>query len=480
MAQEIDLGYRPQPKQRVLHTTGARLILYGGAAGGGKSRSIRADAVAACLDNPGCQAFLFRRTLPELEQNHITPIRSELPESLGLGRYNGTRNRFEFANGSMLNFAYCENAGDEWRYHGAEMHWLGVDEAALFGPEQLTFLLSRVRLGSFDPREPELLPRIVYASNPGGPSHQYLKQIFIDGRTPETVFTDPETRMPAIFIPAKIEDNTYIDPSYALQFSRMSKAKQRMYRDGDWNVVAGAFFDCFETGRHVIRPFQVPHWWVKFRAIDWGHATPFSIGWWAVSDGSEVERRDGSKARLPAGALVKYREWYGCQPDAAGRITNAGLRMDGAQVAEKIKSMTDEQVHYTVADPSMWRVDSGPSQAEKMARAGVPCIRADNQREAGWQEMYQRMVGEDGEPMLYVFDRCTAFIETVPMLLADEKNFEDVVKGSHDHVGDESRYACMSRPWKRDRPEEPVKKTGWEFMSLVEQAKRMRRRESRI
>ncbi|MGI9504131.1 MAG: hypothetical protein ACR2RE_13875, partial [Geminicoccaceae bacterium] len=181
--------YEPQPRQRLLHETYARQILYGGAAGGGKSHSIRWDLIGLCLANPGCQAYLFRRTRPELEQTHVEAIKLELGETVG--RYAENRNRYEFKNGSNLYMCYCEREADLSRYLSAEMHAVGIDEASTFTERMIQFLKTRNRLGGWQPENDKRhevklkgteqtieigrLPRFVMGSNPGGPGHSYLK-----------------------------------------------------------------------------------------------------------------------------------------------------------------------------------------------------------------------------------------------------------------------------------------------------------------
>ena len=446
----IDLPYQAQPRQQLMHETLARQIMYGGAAGGGKSEGMRWDAIAFCIHNPGLDAYLFRRTRVELENTHIKRVKPELPAPLG--SYNQTRNRFEFWNGSFLNMCYAEHEDDVHNYNSVEFHWLGVDEAGQFTPYQIAYLRSRMRLGGFTPAaNAAQLPRCVLSCNPGGISHHYLKSTFIDAAPPETVFHDATMRDPSnpddkgwstIFIPAKIEDNKYLDAGYAAAFGGLPDHMQRMLRDGDWNVVAGAYFDCWETSKHVLQPFQIPRGWLRFRSVDWGHATPFSVGWWAVSDGSV----DG----MPTGALVRYREWYGAPANpVTGRVDGTkGLRMDAGDVAKEILARSvGEDIAYTVIDPSSKRTDSGPSPAEKMMRAGLPLVWADRAREPGWAELYGRLRGVDGVPMIYFFDTCVDTVRTLPVLQADMRRLEDVDTTGEDHAADDTRYACMSRPW---------------------------------
>lgn len=452
----IQLNYEPQPRQILLHSTTATQILYGGAAGGGKSHALRWDAYDFCMKNPGCFAYLIRKSHPQLESNHILPMKRELPKELG--SYNEQKKRFDWWNGSVLQFRHCEYDRDLHDFQGWECHWLGIDEASQLNEEHIKYMKTRVRLGSWKPTDPaamQRLPRCVMTSNPGGPSHHYLKALFIDQGPPETAFYDRTMRNPSnpnhqgwesIYIPARMDDNRFLDDNYAGQFGQLPEWQAKQLRDGDWNVVPGAFFDCW-SAKNIIKPFTIPPWWPRYRSCDWGFATPFSIGEWTVSDGSPVETPDGVKT-YPAGALIRIWEWYGCERDN-GRATNKGLRLDGSSVAAEVLRLRGRAAPGP-ADPSMWRADSGPSAAEKLILGGVVFFRGDNQREAGWQEMYSRI--KTG--MLLTFDTCYDFIRTVPTLTADLMNPNDVDKGGEDHIGDETRYMCMARPLYRDKPPE--------------------------
>ena len=445
----IELQYDPQTRQKLMHQTQATQILYGGAAGGGKSHSLRWDAYDFCMKNPGCMAYLIRKSHPQLEANHILPLKRELPKELG--NYNETKKRFDWWNGSTLQFRHCEYDRDLHDFQGWECHWLGIDEASQLNEEHIKYMKTRVRLGSWKPTDPaakKRLPRCVMTSNPGGPSHHYLKELFIDAGPPEVVFYDSMMKNPknpehkgwsSIFIPARMDDNQYLDDDYAGQFGQLPEWQAQQLRDGDWNVVPGAFFDCWNQD-NVIKPFTPPPYWAKFRSADWGFATPFSVGEWVVSDGTEVETPEGPR-NFPEGALIRVWEWYGNEKG------NKGLRMDAQAVGSKIRLQRGKCLPGP-GDPSMWRSDMGPSAAEKMAAGGVIFFRGDNQREAGWQEMYARI----NENMLFVFDTCYDFIRTIPVLCADPLNPNDVLKGGEDHVGDETRYMCMSRPYKKKEP----------------------------
>jgi hypothetical protein len=363
----------------------------------------------------------------------------------------------------------------------------------------LDYIISRVRLGKFQIKldklkdgNPEItsyaerLPRYALSANPGGESHHYLKAKFIDPAPPETEFFDSSLKDPndpedkgwsTVFIPASMRDNQYLDSGYAAQFGNLPDHIQRQLRDGDWNVVPGAFFDCFDSQRHVIKPFKIPRHWTRFRSVDWGHATPFATGWWAISDGSPVYDISGRKRTYPDGAMIRYREWYGCERKN-GRPTNKGVRLSGTEWAQQVLAKEDEgeDIKYGVADPSMWRADSGHSQAERAYNEGVILRKADNQRELGWQEMYRRIKDD----LLFVFEGCHDFIRTIPAIQSDDKRPEDITqtnRGGEDHIADETRYACMSRPriQRKEKPE--VRPDGWtfnDFMNMKPKEKRIR------
>ena len=436
---ELRLPYTPQPRQLVLHQTKARQILYGGAAGGGKSKAIRWDGIAFCLQNAGCQAYLFRRSLNELEKNHIVPLRRELPSQLGLGNYNETRKCYEFKNGSILWMCFCDREQDVTIYQGAEMHWIGIDEAAHMTPFQIGYLKSRNRLGDWTPEiDKDRLPRFVMGSNPGGPGHNYLKQIFLNQAPPETIFHDTTMRnpndsedkgWPSIFIPAKIADNKFIDVGYEASFGGLPPELARALREGDWDAVVGQALHTLSRTRHGLRPFKPPIHWTRFQVIDWGTASPFSIGWYCVSDGAELAGKEGYPPRwLPSGAVIRYAEWYGWNGQS-----NQGCRLAPQSVAKGIiekETQRNEIMDYRIGDTEMWAMKSGPSVQEWFLEADPRLVmrRAEKDRKRNYQEIQARLAGnprflEDGtieeDPMFFVTLDCTHFWRTTPSLTLD-------------------------------------------------------------
>jgi hypothetical protein len=262
-----------------------------------------------------------------------------------------------------------------------------------------------------------------------------------------------------LFIPARLTDNPALlmrDPGYVARLQQSgSEALVKAWLEGDWSVIEGAFFDKW-SGRNIVAPFQIPALWTRIRSFDWGYAAPFSVGWWAVvSDPWQC-----GAVTLPRGALVRYREWYGSN----GR-PNQGLRLEAEAVAAGIfeRERQDGKIALGVADPSIFREDGGPSIGERLRRAGLAFRPADNTRVgkagalSGWDQLRARIVGDGETPMLFVFDTCRDFIRTVPVLRHDPMRPEDLDTAAEDHIADETRYACLSRPMIARAPQAPTR-----------------------
>ena len=444
MSERIKIEYTPQPKQEFLHKTNATFILYGGAAGGGKSKALRMDLVAWCLQIPGIQAYLFRRTLPELEDNHIRFIRDELPAKAGT--YNETKHIFTFHNGSALHFCYAQRDDDIKQHQGAEMHVFAADEAALMSEFQLSYIMTRNRLGGFRERVPEkfrpFLPRALFGSNPGGPGHHWLKANFIDRGPSMTPFFHQEYQRKAIFIPAKMADNRFIDKGYEYQFVGLPVEYAKALKDGDWDAVVGQALPATRD-RHMVDPFPIPRHWTRFVSIDWGMAKPFAVCWFAVSDG----QTNGGKF-LAKNAVILYREWYGWNGQR-----NQGSRMPAALVGKKILEIeqeNDERPDYRVADSSMWSTQDGPSPAEAMIYDNDMALQSTGRKDraALYSNAIAYLHGDVDGPRFFAFSSCEHFWRTVPALTMDLTNPEKGYDSDQeDHLADAVLYGLYSRPY---------------------------------
>lgn len=450
------LAWAPQPgPQTAFIRCPIFEVVYGGARGGGKTDASLGDwAIHAERYGEHAKGLFIRRTRVALEptieraKQIYTPLGAVWQEQ---------KSRFVWPNKAVLYFRYLERDGDADHYQGHDYTRVYVEELTQFAdPGPLDKLKATLRSAAGVPTS------FRATCNPGGPGHTWVKARYIDPgpfvivrENFENPFDGTTVELARVFIPAKLSDNpklTQNDPLYVAKLQLSGSAQLvKAWLAGDWNIIEGAFFDCW-SHRNIVRPFAIPDSWGRFRSMDWGSAKPFSVGWWAVAS-DPVRTENGT---IPRGALVRYREWYG----STGK-PNEGLRMTAEQVAIGIKAKGGAEKYLgCVADPAIFAEDGGPSISERMRREGVHFRAADNKRVAargalgGWDQMRHRIQGPLdehgaplGEPMLYVFDTCRDFIRTVPVLQHDPHRAEDIDTSAEDHVADEARYACMSRPW---------------------------------
>ena len=411
---------------------------------------------------------MVRRSRTEL---YDTIERSRQLYSLLGAKFNETEKLWRFPNGARLRFAYLENDSDAESYQGHAYTRVYVEEIGNFpNAAPIMKLMATLRSSAGVP------VGFRATGNPGGPGHQWVKARYIDpAPLGYEIITDADSGLERVYIPARVTDNAALlenDPNY-VQRLRASGSPElvRAWLEGDWSVVTGAFFSEFNQAQHVVAPHELPPRWVRYRAMDWGSAKPFSVGWYAVSDG-EMDA-------YPRGAIIKYREWYGMKPNTP----NVGLKLTAEQVADGILEREVEKIDMSVLDPAAFAQDGGPSIAERMSKRGVFFQRADNSRVGqrgamgGWDLLRARLVGEDGRPMLYFFSTCRDTIRTLPALQHDDKRPEDVDTDGEDHAADETRYACAARPWVREPekkvvPKFPIQQTVSELIAARTRARR--------
>lgn len=476
---EIDLGLHAAQGKAL--KSEANEILYGGAAGSGKSHLIRVAALLWCAAISGLQVYLFRRIRDDLVKNHMEGpkgFRAMLAPWVSAGFVKVVEDEIRFWNGSRIYLCHCKDEKDVYKYQGAEIHVLMIDELTHFTESMYRFLRNRVRMVGIVLPQPYvgLFPRILCGANPGNIGHAWVKAGWLDSKVPMELrrMSDEEGGMLRQFIPAKLEDNPSMavdDPGYEKRLEGLgSVALVRAMRHGDWDVVEGAFFDCWESRLHVYRPFTLPAHWTKFISGDWGSAHPFSFGWWVVvGDDHRIE----NGLVLPRGALIRYREWYGCKrKDDGSSIPNTGLKLPAEKVGEKLVELSEaDKVRRGVLDPAAFSSDGGPSIAERITSGSgnkVFFTKADNARVAqrgamgGWDAMRARLLGDhDGRPMIGCFETCRDSIRTIPALQHDISRMEDLDTSAEDHCADEWRYACLSRPWVRSDPKPPEPVDPW-------------------
>jgi len=453
MGERIVLDYTPTAKQLMFHQSRADIILYGGAAGGGKSKACVEDAFLRCVKHPGTHAYLFRRTYPELKDTLILEASRSIPRQLG--RYKTGSHDLVLTNGSEMHFRHCLRENDRFIYAGAEIHWLYIDELTTFSKVIFDFLRTRLRAKE----SLHIKPTVRCTSNPGGVGHGWVKAMFVDSAPyyamhemkvfSEVLKQEQINRLQ--YIPALATDNPFITKDYIFELEQKPEALRRALLNGDWDAFEGQAFPEWKDDpahyddhlyTHVINPFPIPDWWPRYRSFDHGYSRPFSVGWWAVD---------------PAGRLYRYKEWYGCVPGEP----DTGVKIDPTQIAQGIYAReADERekgLHITgICDPSLDDRSRGPSVMDMMRREGIMFVKGDNTRIAGKMQFHYRLrFRPDGMPMFYTFRECKDFIRTIPALNYDDIHVEDVDTHSEDHPYDEGRYMFMARPIDAKEPQKP-------------------------
>ena len=424
----------PNDKQKLFLADTHRYVGYGGARGGGKSWCVRTKAKILAAKYPGIKICIVRKTYPELTANHIKPLTKEIQKEMA--RYNDSKKEFRFVNGSEIIFRYLDTDKDLDRFQGTEFDILFLDEATQFSEDQYKMLIACVRGVNDFPK------RVYITCNPGGVGHQWVKRLFID-----RIYNTGEEPEEYSFIQAGVRDNKALmemQPDYIKQLEALPPKIREAWLNGSWDVYMGQFFEDFynfpdhyadRVGTHVIDPFEIPDGWKIYRSFDWGYNKPFSCGWWAVD-------YDG----------VAYRilELYGCD-----KTPNEGVKWTPPKVFSEIHRIETEHRWLAgkkiigIADPAIWDAESGESIADVAAKHQVFFTPGDNKRIPGWMQVHYRLAFDDnGFPMMYVFSNCKAFIRTIPLLQYDEHRPEDLDTDGEDHVADEVRYFCMSRPIK--------------------------------
>lgn len=429
MATQVKVpDYTASERQTLFHKAGTDEALYGGAAGGGKTAALVAEAVTLCLEYPGLPVDIFRRTIPELKSTIIPEIYRQCGAYIDAGymSWHGQDRVFKFSNGSTINLNYCDTPADVYRYQGREMPVLMFDELTQFPQDWYEYLKTRNRTSN-----PTWPVRIRAATNPGGVGHGWVKNYFIDRGTPESVYTEEETGLTRIFIPAKVDDHP--SEQFRTQYKQKLKAisddaLRRALLEGDWDQFSGQVFTEWRRDKagqpwHVIKPFAIPDYWPKWMGYDHGYNTKAAAGWYA---------RDPQTSRI-----FKYRELY---------VSQTGVR----EIARLIKQMEgSESVVPRMADPAIWKGagnhNTGETVADMFAKGGIIFTPANNDRMAGKQAWHDALsTAPDGLPKMQVFENCIETIRTIPSLPYDKNRVEDVDTLSEDHIYDEGRYALTN------------------------------------
>ena len=452
MKSEARIIWKPQPQQVRFMQRPEWEALYGGAAGGGKSDALLAEALRQ-VDIPHYRAIIFRKTYPQLTElidRSYEIYKAAFPRA----NYNDSKHVWTFPSGAKIFFGSMQYTKDRKNYQGKRYDFIAFDELTHFTWDEYSYMFSRNRPNGAGTRV-----YIRSTTNPGGVGHGWVKDRFITAAEPLTpIKTDLtviapdgkpiELKRKRIFVPATVFDNQELlknDPNYLASLAMMPEAERKALLYGDWDSFSGQVFSEWKNDpahyqdrkwTHVINPFIVPETWKVYRGFDFGYSKPFSVGWFAID-------HDGRMYRIA--------ELYGCT-----QTPNEGVKWTVEEIADKIKEIEETDPNLKgrkpssirgIADPAIFEESKGESIARMMERRRVFWEAGDHKRLPGKMQCHYRLAfDERGIPMFYTFKTCRQFIRCIPTLVYSETHVEDVDTSMEDHNYDEWRYVCMEHP----------------------------------
>jgi hypothetical protein len=427
-------------------------VLWGGAAGPGKSYGQLIDAMYCAGKYPGIRQLILRESFPELKRSLIIKSLEIFPKDIM--EYNAGDYIWYHINGSIIEFGYLDSDEGVHIYQSAEYDIIRIDESTHMSQYRITYMKSRIRGANNYPKQLKL------TTNPGGTSHVFHKKHFKIGVNPpgqifrEYIGKDEygrdlwETRC---FIPARVYDNDFLlkaNPNYVRNLMQLPDRERKALYEGRWDLNEDQAFPEFDYEIHVVNgaklfPNGIPEHWKRWRSVDNGYDDPFAWYWFAVSE---------------QGKVYIYREFTREKGDKATQIIE---RAQAKKVVEKSKHTDangqeyEEKFAFTVAGHDAWashhRDEQGKTLIDLYNEGGlygfVKAVTDRRLRKSMWHEYLAPYEVEPGKwsAKLQIFDTCKKLIEYLPEAIKDpddhEKYDED---GEWSHCLDGAGYGLIA------------------------------------
>ena len=396
-----------------------RDVLYGGAAGGGKSYAMLVDPLRYA-HKKAHRALILRRSMPELREL-IDKSRELYPQAYPGCKFKEVEKLWNFPSGAKIEFGFLERDADVYRYQGQAYSWIGFDEITHLPTEfAWNYLGSRLRT-----TDSSIETYLRCTANPGGVGAQWVKKRYVNPVDHNTSFVGKDG-LSRRFIPASLVDNPYLaeDGRYEEMLKALPPVQRKQLLEGNWDVAEGAAFVEFDPDVHIIEPFYIPSIWERVKGIDYGYASESCCLWGAV------DRSDGT--------LVIYRELY--------RKNLTGLAL-GRIITEM--ELEDPFSVQGGLDTAAWARTgtTGPTVGETLQQLGHNLRRADKNRIQGKIQIHEYLrVRNNGRPQLQILNTCPNLIRELQSIPLSKTKPEDVDTNASDHAYDALRYLIMSRP----------------------------------
>lgn len=452
-------------------------VNYCGTRGPGKTDVLLMDFGRHCgpekLDGNGVKVagwgaewrgILFRQTYPQLA-DIVAKTRKWFPRIFPDATFSEQKMTWKWSTGEELLLRHMLKEDDYWNYHGHAYPWIGWEELTTWKDDKCY----KVMMACSRSTMPGMPRKYRATCNPYGIGHNWVKSRFQirTRRWPDILGTiidyDSKDFPEGMEVPQRVAIHGFLcenkvllhaDPGYEARLREAARNPSELaaWLEGSWDIVAGGMFDdVWSPSHHIVSNFEVPHSWEIQRAFDWGSSKPFSVGWWARSDGTDYMARGKRYSTVP-GDLFRVAEWYGWNGQP-----NEGLKMISRDIALGIldrekRLFSGRRINPGPADGSIYDKIENSSIGDEMMAVGVYWTRADKSpgsRTQGWEKMRSMLKQSTQRPReeagMFVCEGCHQFIRTVPVLPRDEKNLDDVDTDAEDHIGDESRYMALTR-----------------------------------